>query len=203
MREDIVSALRNAIERGFSMQEAKKSLVNSGYKAEEVEEAVRYASGAFRPQTPAQEIKTKMPEGIPELASEKMPKPGQSAPETKPQITPRPEQKPEPKQPPAYQRPPTPVSALQIQKPQTVEPRPQMPEPPQAPQPKPTQQPKQQLPIQPPKLRQPIQEKPKKKSGLIILFIILAILIGITIFILFAKDAVFDFFSEVIDKFGG
>ncbi len=39
VRKDIFGALRNAIERGESLEEAKLSLVNAGYPREDVEEA--------------------------------------------------------------------------------------------------------------------------------------------------------------------
>lgn len=38
-RADLIAALRNALERGEILEEAKASLVNAGYKKEEVEEA--------------------------------------------------------------------------------------------------------------------------------------------------------------------
>ena len=41
-RQDIVSGLRNAVERGYSIDVAISSFVNSGYKKEEVEEAAVY-----------------------------------------------------------------------------------------------------------------------------------------------------------------
>ena len=40
-RADLVAALRNAIERGESIEEAKISLLNANYSASDVEEAVR------------------------------------------------------------------------------------------------------------------------------------------------------------------
>lgn len=41
MREDLICALRNALERGFSIDEAVTSLVNAGYNRVEIEEASR------------------------------------------------------------------------------------------------------------------------------------------------------------------
>lgn len=41
VRADLVAALRNAIERGESIEEAKVSLLNANYNASEVEEAAR------------------------------------------------------------------------------------------------------------------------------------------------------------------
>ena len=40
VREDILGALKNAIERNESIEDAKQSLVNSGYTLQEVEEAI-------------------------------------------------------------------------------------------------------------------------------------------------------------------
>jgi len=46
VRQDIVSALRNALERGYSLQQAKISLINAGYAVSEVDVAANYlASG--------------------------------------------------------------------------------------------------------------------------------------------------------------
>ena len=40
-RQDLIAAIRNALERGESIEDAKKSLVNAGYSVSEVDEAVR------------------------------------------------------------------------------------------------------------------------------------------------------------------
>jgi len=40
VREDILAALKNAVERNESIEDAKQSLVNSGYTLQEVEEAI-------------------------------------------------------------------------------------------------------------------------------------------------------------------
>ncbi|MCX8194351.1 MAG: hypothetical protein N3G19_03265 [Candidatus Pacearchaeota archaeon] len=40
-RQDLIAALRNALERGETIEQAKMSLLNSGYKKEEVEEAIK------------------------------------------------------------------------------------------------------------------------------------------------------------------
>ncbi len=45
VREDIVAGLRNAVERGYTLQQAKQTLLNSSYNAQEVEEAVNYLTG--------------------------------------------------------------------------------------------------------------------------------------------------------------
>ncbi len=39
VREDLITALRNALERGETVQEAVTSLVNAGYNRVEIEEA--------------------------------------------------------------------------------------------------------------------------------------------------------------------
>lgn len=38
-RQDLIAAIRNALERGESVEDAKKSLVNAGYRISEVDEA--------------------------------------------------------------------------------------------------------------------------------------------------------------------
>ncbi|UCD21066.1 MAG: hypothetical protein JSW08_00775 [archaeon] len=62
VRQDIVAILRNALERGESIQQARKSLVNSGYNFQEVEEAIRYLNRSKLPKAP--HARTKF---IPEL----------------------------------------------------------------------------------------------------------------------------------------
>ncbi len=41
IREDLITALRNALERGETLSEAVKSLENAGYNLVEIEEASR------------------------------------------------------------------------------------------------------------------------------------------------------------------
>ncbi len=41
MAEDLVMALRNALERGESIEEAKTSLLNAGYKRDDVGKAAK------------------------------------------------------------------------------------------------------------------------------------------------------------------
>lgn len=41
VKEDLVGALRNALERGETIEQAKISLINAGYKKEEIEEAAK------------------------------------------------------------------------------------------------------------------------------------------------------------------
>lgn len=53
-RADLVAGIRNAIERGYTLEQAKASFISAGYKAEEVEEAARFASAPIaQPQQPA------------------------------------------------------------------------------------------------------------------------------------------------------
>lgn len=40
-RQDLITALKNALERGESLQQAKLSLISAGYSQQEVEEAAR------------------------------------------------------------------------------------------------------------------------------------------------------------------
>ena len=42
VREDLVAGLRNAVERGNSLESAKQSFLNAGYSSEDVEQAVNY-----------------------------------------------------------------------------------------------------------------------------------------------------------------
>jgi Holliday junction resolvasome RuvABC DNA-binding subunit len=57
IREDLICALRNAIERGSSLEEAITSLVNAGYNRIEIEEASKQLrnvrkKGSFLPPPP-------------------------------------------------------------------------------------------------------------------------------------------------------
>lgn len=60
MREEIIAGLRNAIERGQSIQQAMQSMINAGYQASEIQEASNYvnlgATGAMQ-QVPKNYIK--------------------------------------------------------------------------------------------------------------------------------------------------
>ncbi|MBS3073059.1 hypothetical protein J4477_04455 [Candidatus Pacearchaeota archaeon] len=42
VRADIAVSIKNAVERGYSIEQAKQSLVNSGYSIKEVDEAINY-----------------------------------------------------------------------------------------------------------------------------------------------------------------
>lgn len=46
VREDIVAGLKNAVERGYSLELAKKSFISAGYSKEEVEEASAFVHGS-------------------------------------------------------------------------------------------------------------------------------------------------------------
>jgi len=42
VRQDIISGLRNAVERGYSIEQAKVSMINAGYAVNEVDAAANY-----------------------------------------------------------------------------------------------------------------------------------------------------------------
>lgn len=44
VREEIVAGLRNAIERGQSIQQAMQSMANAGYQTNEIQEASKYVN---------------------------------------------------------------------------------------------------------------------------------------------------------------
>lgn len=48
-REDLIGALKNAIERGESMSLAKTTLINAGYKKQDVEEAAEKVEEMQKP----------------------------------------------------------------------------------------------------------------------------------------------------------
>jgi len=70
-RQDIVSGLRNAVERGYSIDVAISSFVNSGYKKEEVEEAAAYIGNlpAIAPQKKITQQIPAMPNAIQETST--------------------------------------------------------------------------------------------------------------------------------------
>ncbi len=41
VRQDLITALRNALERGETLEEARLSLLNANYNSSEIEEAAR------------------------------------------------------------------------------------------------------------------------------------------------------------------
>ena len=56
VREDILAGLRNAVERGYSLQQAVYSFVSAGYNQQEVQEAAQFvhassviAQGSIKP----------------------------------------------------------------------------------------------------------------------------------------------------------
>ena len=60
VREDLIAALRNAIERGETLEEAIESLENAGYNRIDIEEASRQLrnvrkEGSFLPPAPRKE----------------------------------------------------------------------------------------------------------------------------------------------------
>jgi len=58
VRQDIVAGLKNALDRGYSFEGAKQSLLNAGYSAEDVEEAGNYINaGSVLPMHETRRIK--------------------------------------------------------------------------------------------------------------------------------------------------
>lgn len=49
MNEEIIAGIKNALERGESLDEAMQSFINSGYKSVEVREAVNSLTGSATP----------------------------------------------------------------------------------------------------------------------------------------------------------
>ena len=47
VRLDIVAGLKNAVERGYSLEQARQTLINSGYNLQDIEEASNYLTGGF------------------------------------------------------------------------------------------------------------------------------------------------------------
>ena len=47
VRQDILAVLRNAVERGYSLEQARNTMINSGYNANDVNEAVAYFTGGL------------------------------------------------------------------------------------------------------------------------------------------------------------
>ena len=56
VRMDLVASLKNALDRGYTLEQAKQSLINSGYGSGEIDTAANYLTGGFgtTPQTIAQ-----------------------------------------------------------------------------------------------------------------------------------------------------
>jgi len=60
--EEIISALRNAIEHGESLESAVQIMINSGYNPEEVHEASKFIGGVLSMQEPRPEEQLMLPE---------------------------------------------------------------------------------------------------------------------------------------------
>jgi len=58
VRQDIVAGIKNAIERGYSMEQAKQTMLNSGYKTGDINEAASYLTGGLGTQI-VQNVETK------------------------------------------------------------------------------------------------------------------------------------------------
>jgi len=57
VRLDIIAGLKNAVARGYSIEQARTSLLNAGYSIEEINEAINYVTGGvtlrdLMPKTP-------------------------------------------------------------------------------------------------------------------------------------------------------
>lgn len=82
--KEIVEGLRNAIQRGYSLEQAKQSFINAGFNREEVESAAASLVGisnSFVQQQPIQQ-QTQQPR-MPQLPAN-VPQPKMSMPEIKP-----------------------------------------------------------------------------------------------------------------------
>jgi len=77
VREDIVGGLKNAVERGDSLQEAKNSFLSAGYSQKDIEEAADSLEKVH-----VQTKKTDIP--VPELFTASLEKPETKEGETKP-----------------------------------------------------------------------------------------------------------------------
>jgi len=214
--EEIVSALRNAIDHGETLQSAVQLMINSGYNLEEVQEASRFiGSGTLS----MQEIKPEEQLTMPEEKSSKFKFWAKNEPENKiiqqpkQQFQPQFQQKPiqsiqKPVQPPVQQLPQYSQQVTQEQIKQSFQqpfkqypqiPRPAQQYPPQQyPQVMQAPRPTPQLIPRPGELSREIQKiQPAKQSYLkeIILLIILLILIGILAATIFFKDKILGWFA--------
>jgi len=180
VNEDIVTALKNAIERGESLQIAMRVAVNSGYNPREIEEASKFVAGGTLQQIqPNPEEQLTMPEHkslIPRKATPIKKQPLSQPPPQPPPI----QQPPHPplRQPPAQQPPHPPLRQPPIQQP----PHRQI----------------QQLPAKNAhQLPQELQEEKPKKSWTreIILFSILLILVGVLVATIIFREKILGFFS--------
>ena len=68
--EDIITALKNAIDHGDSLESAKQIMISSGYNAREVEEASQFiGGGVISSQQPTPQETLIMPNKKPSLMS--------------------------------------------------------------------------------------------------------------------------------------
>tara|TARA_Y100000310_G_C20687731_1_gene820201 strand:+ start:1535 stop:2191 length:657 start_codon:yes stop_codon:yes gene_type:complete len=214
MRDEIVSGIKNAIDRGSTMDQAVNSFINAGYNPVEVKQAASFlTSGATSIAGPNQQDVQKLPSNQQPQAQPKPEQPAQPQPtQTKPtqtpaqsatqvqtqpaqaQAQPKPEQPTQPAQPVQTQPQTNPQTQPQTQ-PQGIEEHPKTaPEHrPDALQPPKTELPKPTVldPSSPSLLHKPKEKK--KKTGLIItLAIILILLIGGLIGVIFYSDQILD-----------
>jgi len=61
VKEDIVTSLKNAIDRGESLQSAINVMINSGYNSKDVQEASKFVGGAIQNLQPKSEEHLTMP----------------------------------------------------------------------------------------------------------------------------------------------
>jgi len=218
VNEEIITALRNAVEHGESLQDAMQIMMNSGYSPIEVQEASKFVGGgAVYLQQPNPEEHLVMPSQksrISNMAFWRNQKPVQQQPMQQPQMQ-QPQQfqtqqfqaQQRPTQRPMQQFPVQQSMQQQFQQQQTQQP-PQLVQQPQIPiqfqQPKVEQFPVQQIPQSSPTqqsslplVKQLEKIKPPRRSYLkeIILLFILLILIGALIATIIYKDTILGWFS--------
>lgn len=60
---DLVAAIKNALDRGYTLEQAKQTLINSGYGTSEIDGAARYLTGGFgtTPETIAETFQPEQP----------------------------------------------------------------------------------------------------------------------------------------------
>jgi len=91
--QELIAGLKNALERGESIEKAKKSFVNAGYKQEDVEAASLGMSQVQPIQTPAEEEVPTEPEPqqpSTQETTQPQPQPQQTQPQTPPSPEPQP-----------------------------------------------------------------------------------------------------------------
>lgn len=74
VRMDLVASLKNALDRGYSIDQAKQSLINSGYGTGEIETAAKYLTGGIgiTPQTMEQATQEKQPNNSPQTEQQQI-----------------------------------------------------------------------------------------------------------------------------------